>query len=152
MPGRGTKAIATANLQVELPEFDPKNLPEWAEEFSEFLLLTSEQLADVGTKCTLIKKLCKKKFLQQQVKTAIRRSSNRGNFLKRPEQMYPVRERDLSVRTEVKELPPLPEFPTVARISDFVVQLEELMGRMNPTSYGPTEPHLWLPGKIPPKT
>ena len=34
-PGRGTKAIATANLQIELPEFDPKNLPEWAQEFSE---------------------------------------------------------------------------------------------------------------------
>ena len=34
--GRGTKAIATANLQIELPEFDPKNLPEWAEDFSEF--------------------------------------------------------------------------------------------------------------------
>ena len=40
VPGRGTKGIATANLQIELPEFDPKNLPEWAEEFSEFLLLT----------------------------------------------------------------------------------------------------------------
>ena len=26
------------------------------------------------------------------------------------------------------------------------------MGRMNPTSYGPTEPHLWLVGKIPPRT
>ena len=26
------------------------------------------------------------------------------------------------------------------------------MGRMNPTSYGPTEPHLWLGGKIPPQT
>ena len=30
VPGRGTKVIATANLQIELPEFDPKNLPEWA--------------------------------------------------------------------------------------------------------------------------
>ena len=26
------------------------------------------------------------------------------------------------------------------------------MGRMNPSSYGPTEPHLWLVGKIPLKT
>ena len=59
---RGTKAIATANLQMELPEFDPKNLPEWAEEFSQFLLLTGQQHADVRTKCTLIKKSCKKKF------------------------------------------------------------------------------------------
>ena len=26
------------------------------------------------------------------------------------------------------------------------------MGRMNPSSYGPTEPHLWLVGKIPTRT
>ena len=26
------------------------------------------------------------------------------------------------------------------------------MGRMNPSSYGPTEPHLWLVGKLPPRT
>ena len=43
-------------------------------------------------------------------------------------------------------------FPTAAWISEFVAQLEELMGRMKPTSYSPTEPHLWLVGKIPPKT
>ena len=63
VPRRGTKGIATANLQIELPEFDPKNLPEWAEELSEFLLLTGQQHADVRTKCMLIKKSCKKKFL-----------------------------------------------------------------------------------------
>ena len=34
VPGRGRKAIAMANLLIELPEFDPKSLPEWAEEFS----------------------------------------------------------------------------------------------------------------------
>ena len=28
------RPIAQANIQLELPEFDPKNLPEWAEEFS----------------------------------------------------------------------------------------------------------------------
>ena len=26
------------------------------------------------------------------------------------------------------------------------------MGRMNPTSYGPTEPYLWFVGKISPQT
>ena len=30
-----------------------------------------------------------------------------------------------------------------------MAQLEELMGRMNLSSYGPTEPHLWLVGRIP---
>ena len=152
VPGRGTKAIATANLQIELPESDPKNLPEWAEEFSQFLLLAGGQHADVRTKCTFIKKSCKRKLLQRQVKTAIRKSSNWGNFLKRLEQMYPVYETALSVRTEIEQLPPLPEFPKSARISEFVAQLEELMGRMNPSFYGPTEPHLWLVGKIPTRT
>ena len=65
--------------------------------------------------------------------------------------MYPVYETDLSVRTGIEELPPLFEFPTAARISEFVAQLEELMRHMNPTSYGPTAPHLWLVQKIPPK-
>ena len=36
VPGRGTKAIATTNLQIQLPEFDPKNLPEWAWKFLSF--------------------------------------------------------------------------------------------------------------------
>ena len=35
----GTKAIAKKNLQMELPECHPENLPKWAEEFSQFLLL-----------------------------------------------------------------------------------------------------------------
>ena len=92
------------------------------------------------------------RFLQRQVKTAIRKSSSSGDFLKRLEQMYPVYETDLSVRTEIEELPLLPEFTTAPRISEFVAQLEELKGRMNPSSYGPTEPHLWLVGKIPPRS
>ena len=66
--------------------------------------------------------------------------------------MYPISETDLSVGTEIKELPTLRNFRTAARISEFVVQLEKLMGRMNPTFYGPTEPGLWLVGKIPPRT
>ena len=63
--------------------------------------------------------------------------------------MYPVYETDLSVRTDIGEPPPLPKFPTAARISELVAQLGELVGRMNPSSYGPTEPHLWLVGEIP---
>ena len=172
---RGTKAIATANLQTKLPEFHPKNLPDRAEEFSAFLLLTGQQHAfllhcvfpryprgtwgdggqqhaDVRTKCRLLKKSCKRKFLQRQVKTAIRKSSNWGDFLKRLEQMYPLQQTDLSLSTEIEELPPLPKFSTAARIFEFLAQLQDLIGRMNPSSYGPTEPHLWLVGKIPMRT
>ena len=97
VPSRRTKAIAMANLQIGLPKFDPKNLPQWAEEFSECLLLRGQRHANVRTKCTPIKKWCKKKFLQRQVKTAIRKSSNWGDFLKGLEQMYRVYKTDLSV-------------------------------------------------------
>ena len=43
------RPIAQANIQLESPEFDPKNLPEWAEEFAEFLLLTGQSLVDVAS-------------------------------------------------------------------------------------------------------
>ena len=46
----------------------------------------------------------------------------------------------------------LPEFPSAARISEYVCHLEYLVSRMNVGSYGPTEPHLWLLGKVPPRT
>ena len=35
--GKSGRLIAQANIQLELPECDPKNLPELAEEFAEFL-------------------------------------------------------------------------------------------------------------------
>ena len=95
---------------------------------------------------------CKKKLFQQRVNIAIRKSSNWADFLIKLGQMYGVYETDLTVRTEIEELRALPEFPTAARISEFVAQLEELIGRMNPSSYGPTEPHLWLVGNIPMRT
>ena len=80
------------------------------------------------TKCTLIKKSCKKTFLQRQVKMTIRKNKNRGNFLSRLERMNPVSEMDLSVRTEIEKLPMPPEFPSAARISKYVAELEEMMG------------------------
>ena len=77
-----------------------------------------------------------KKHLQRQVTTAIRKSFNLGDFLEILEQMYPVYETDLSVRTGIEKRPPIPKFPTAASISEFMAQLEELMGHMNPSSYG----------------
>ena len=59
-PGGGKmgRPIAQANIQLELPEFDPKILPEWAEEFAEFPLLTGQSHVDVATKCSLLKRSC----------------------------------------------------------------------------------------------
>ena len=74
--GRRTKAITTANLRIELPEFDPKNLTKGAEAFSEFLMVPGEQHVNIKKKCTHIKKARKKKFLQRQLTSAITKSSN----------------------------------------------------------------------------
>ena len=73
--GKSGRPIAQANIQLELPEFDPKNLPEWAEEFAEFLLLTGQSHVDVATKCSLLKHSCKKKILQKQVKQIVKTCS-----------------------------------------------------------------------------
>ena len=69
--GKIGRPIALANIQLELPEFDPKNLPEWAEEFADFLLLTGQSHVDVATKCSLLKRSCKRKFLQKHVKQIV---------------------------------------------------------------------------------
>ena len=54
--GKSGRPIAQANIQPESPEFDPKNLPEQAEEFAEFLLLTDQSHVDVATKCSLLRR------------------------------------------------------------------------------------------------
>ena len=150
--GKTGRPIAQANIQLELPEFDPKNLPEWAEEFAEFLLLTGQSHVDVATKCSLLKRSCKKKFLQKQVKQIVKTCSTLAEVLLRLEKKFPVYETDLSVRTQIEELQMLPEFPSAERISEYVCDLEYLFSRMNVGSYGATEPHLWLMSKIPQRT
>ena len=64
--GKTGRPIAQVNIQLELPEFDPKNLPEWAEEFAEFLLLTRQSHVDVATKCSLLKRSCKTFFCKNR--------------------------------------------------------------------------------------
>ena len=150
--GKTGRSIAQANIQLELPEFDPKNLPEWADEFAEFLLLTGQTHVDVASKCSLLKRSCKILFLQKQVKQIVKPCSTWAEVLLRMEKTFPVYETDLSVRTQIEELPMLPELPSAARISEYVCDLEYLFSRMNVGSYGATEPHLLLMSKIPVRT
>ena len=93
--GKSGKPISQANIQLELPEFDPKNLPEWAKEFAEFLLLTGQSHVDVATKCTLLKRSCKKKLLQKHVKQIVKTCSTWVEVLQRLEKTFPVCETDL---------------------------------------------------------
>ena len=45
-------------MKLELPDFHPKNLPEWVEKIAEFLLMTGQRHTDVETKCFVLKKWC----------------------------------------------------------------------------------------------
>ena len=65
---------------------------------------------------------------------------------------FSVYEMDLSVRTQIGELPTLPEFSSTVRVPEYVCDLEYLYSRMNVGSYGSTGPHLWLVSKIPTRT
>ena len=109
--GKSGRPIAQANIQLESPEFDPENLPEWAEEVADFLLLTGQSGVNVATKCSLLKRSCKKTFLQKQVKQIVKTCSTWAEVLQRLEKTFPVYETDLSVRTQIEELPMLPEVP-----------------------------------------
>ena len=106
----------------------------------------------VATKCSLLKRSCKKKFMQKQVKQIVKTCYTWTEVLQRLEKTFPVYETDLSVRTQIEELPMLPEFPSAARVSEYVCDLEYLFPRMKMGSYGATEPHLWLMSKIPQRT
>ena len=100
--GKSGKPIAQANIQLELLEFGMKNLPEWAEEFAEFLLLTGQSHVDVATKCSLWKRSCKKKSLQEQVKQIVKACSTWAEVFQRAGKAFPVYETDLSVHTQGK--------------------------------------------------
>ena len=150
--GKSGRPIAQANIQLELPEFDHKNLPKWAEEFAVFLLLTRQSHVDVATKCSLLNRSCKNKFLPNQVKQNVKTCSTWAEVLQGLDKAFPVYETDLSERTQIEELPMHPEFPSTVRVSEYVCDLEYLLSRMNVGSYGATEPHLWLMSKIHPRT
>ena len=115
-------------------------------------MLTGQSHVDVATKCSLLKCSCKKEFLQKQVKQIVKTCSTWAEVLQRLEKTFPVYETYLSVRKQIEELPMLPGFPSAARISEYVCDLEYLFSRMNVGSYGAIEPHLWLMSKIPQRT
>ena len=96
--------------------------------------------------------LMQKEIFAKKVKQIVKACSTWAEVLQRLEKTFPVYETDLSVRTQIEELPMLPEFPSAARVSEYVCDLEYLFSRMNVRSYGATEPHLWLMSKIPQRT
>ena len=137
--GKSGNPTAQANIQLQVPEFDQKNQEGLAEEFVEFFLLNGRYHMDVTTKCSLLKPSSKTQFLQKQVKTDVKICLTWAEVLQRLEKTFPVYETDLSVRTQIEELPMLPEFHLTARTSEYVCDLESkkkslpcLLGGLDP--------------------
>ena len=87
---------------------------------------------DVATKCSLLNRSGK------EVKQIVKTCSTWAAVLQRLGTPFLVYETDLSVRTQIEELPMLPEFPSAARVSEYVCDLEFLFSRMTVSSYGAT--------------
>ena len=79
-PGGGKigRRIAQANIQLELPEFDPKKMPERAEEFAEYLLLTGQSHVDVATKMLTAETLMQKEIFAKKGETDCENLFNMG--------------------------------------------------------------------------
>ena len=143
------KAIATSKIVVNLPEITGKVLSEFAENFGQFLRMTSKTRASGRVKCNLLLQCCKTKYLEKQVKQIMTKSATFADVLVALERQYPTYETDLSIRAEMLKLAVLPNNPKAAVISELLADLDHWAGRLTLGSYGSDELLSWLVAKLP---
>ena len=134
---------------VYLPEFTGKDLSEFAEIFGRFLRMTGRTRASGRVTCDLLLQYCKTKYLEKQVKQIVTKSATFADVLVALERQYPTYKTDLSIRAEIQILAMLPNNPKPARISELLADLDHLVGRLTPGSYGSDELLFWLVTKLP---
>ena len=143
------KAVATSKIVVNLPEFTGKDLSEFAENFGRFLRMTGQTHASGRVKCDLLLQCCKTKYLRKHVKHIVTKSATFADVLVALKGQYPSYETDLSIRTEIQNLAPLPNNPKPARITELLADLDQWVPTLTPGSYGSNELLFWLVAKIP---
>ena len=134
---------------MNLPEFTGKDLSEFAESFGGYQRMTGQTRASGRVKCDLLLQCCKTKYLEKQVKQIVTRSATFADVLVALERQYPTFETDLSIRAESQNLAVLPDNREPARISELIADLDHLVGRLTPGSYGSDELLFWLLAKLP---
>ena len=142
-------AIDTSKIVVNLPEFTGKDLSEFAESLSRFQRMCGQTRASGRVKCDLLLQCRKTKHLEKQVKQIVTKSATFADVLVALERQYPTYETDLSIRAEIENLAVLPNNSKPARISELLADLDHLVGRLTPGSYGSDELLLWLVAKLP---
>ena len=143
------KASATSKIVVNLPEFTGKDLTEFAENFGRFLRMTGQTRASGRVICDLLLQCCKTKYPEKQVKQIVTKSATFADVLVALERQYPTYETDLSIRAEIQNLAVLPNNPKPARITELLANLDHLVGRLMPGSYGSDEMLFCLVAKFP---
>ena len=144
-----TKAIATSEIVVNLPEFTGKDLSELAENFGRFLRLTGQTHASGRVKCDLLLQCCKTKYLEKQVRQIVTNSATFADVLVALERQYPTYETDRSIRAEIQILAVLPNNPKPGRVSELLADLDHWAGRLTPGSYSSDNLLFWLVVKLP---
>ena len=134
-----TKAIATSKIVVNLPGFIGKHLSEFAECFGRFLRMTGQTHASRKVNCNLLLQCCKIKYLEKQVQQILTKSATFADVLVALERQQPSHETDLSIRTEIQNLAMLPNNPEAVCIYELHADLDHLVGRLKPGSYGSDE-------------
>ena len=99
-------------------------------------MMTGQTRASWRVKCDLVLQCCKTKYLEKQVKQIVTKSATFADVLVALERQYPTYETDLSVRAEIQNLAVLPNNPKPAGISELLADLDHLVGRLTPGSYG----------------
>ena len=137
IPNLTTKGIATAKVQVELPQFTGDNLDKWAEEFYSFFRLTGQRNAPVPILSDHMDKCCKKVSLKEQVKQTFNRSSTFREVLGCPETMFS------------KFQSRLRDKHTTSRVNELLGKIDCHVGCLTPGSYDADELLPWLVRRIP---
>ena len=134
---------------LNLPEFTGKDPSEFAENSGRFLRLTGQTHASGRVKCDLLLQFCKTQYLETQVKQIVTKSATFADVLVALERQYPTHETNLSIRTEIQNLPMLPNNPKPGRVSELLADLDHRAGRLTPGSYSSDDLLFWLVAKLP---
>ena len=134
---------------VNLPELTGKDLSEFAENFGRLFRMTGQTHASGRVKCDLLLQYCKTNYLEKQVKQIVTKSATFADMLVALERQCPTFETDPSIRADFKNLALLPNTPKPARISELLADLDHLLGRLTPGSYGSDELLFWFVAKLP---
>ena len=122
----------TNALKMETAPFDGRIVEKYAEKFERYLVLTGKTKAKDRVKANLIVQAIKDPELQERVSKFLRSATSFEDFLKKPQDLYPTLETDLSILGEISKVSHLPYDPKPEQVVNLLETLERLFDKLNP--------------------